>query len=171
MQFKFRKDTAVASLLLALVITSCVYIPAKPHGIVPPGFSQGPWKRLEVSGVSEDAEYVFMRPWKPIGHQTIFSTAVPKVTWWGRFKPLTFIGVALNGRTFVVRWYSPDGNFFWEEEFQTLKWDEMAAKASLPIKDSPAEELPGRWFVQIYHRGELIDEKYFILTDESKIQS
>ena len=121
------------------------------------------WSAIKASGIHEDCGLVgFLGIPQPKGKKNFFSKFDKQATWWASFQPVTFGLIRTAPPSFTARWYAPNGNLYFEDNFAG-DIGSLFAKNSLPIAGTPAETFPGRWRVQIYYEGRLIDEKGFII--------
>ncbi len=150
-------------LALILILQGCATLPERTQGEIVPLHSSVTWAGIKESGVAEDCSYVPIPTIAtPKGKKNFFSKTDKQATWWALFQPaaLGFLRTAPPG--FTARWYAPNGTLYWEESFAGDIGSHFA-KHSLPIAGTPVETFPGRWRVQIYYEGRLINEKEFIV--------
>lgn len=107
-----------------------------------PAFAQAPAQIIRAVMTREEGRIL------PIELDT-FSTADPKAVCWVQVTP------SLTRRTIRFRWVAPSGELFrLAPPAQLLPGDDVVWDV-IPIRDSPAERLPGLWRVDI-----LIDEQF-----------
>jgi hypothetical protein len=156
----------VLFLLAIITFPGCATLPDKAQGEVVPLRAGGiqRWGGIKDSGVHEDCDYSLFSA-HPKGKKSFFSKTDKQATWWAIFQPAAFGFIRTQAPGFVARWYAPNGNLYWEDNFAG-DIGSLFAKNSLPIAGTPVERFPGRWFVQIYYEGRLIDEKEFIISKD-----
>lgn len=163
------KITSPIFFISILFFQGCATLPEKTPGELVPLSASTSFKRwggVRESGVSEDCGYVPLPPIpSPKGKKSFFTKTDAKVTWWATFQPAAFGFIRPQPPGFIARWYAPNGTMYWEESFAGDIGSHFA-KNSLPIAGTPAETFPGRWRVQIYYEGRLIDEKEFIINQK-----
>jgi hypothetical protein len=140
-----------------------------PLGVKP--MLHNPKSMLVGSGVAYDASENILGIISIKEPRSFFKPDTDQVTWWGEFKPFKFWGRP----ELEARWYTPS-NPDHPHSVQQFKGEECAlAKSTLKMSGPVAE---GKWRVDIYHKGEKIDSKNFIIygpprpaLPELKIQS
>jgi len=162
-----RASLKYSPLILAIFFSGCAAsLPAKVEGEIAslhPSPSSATWSAIKESGINEDCGLVvFLGIPQPKGKKDFFSKSDKQVTWWATFQPATFGFIRTAPPSFTARWYAPNGHLYWEDSFAG-DIGLLFAKNSLPIAETPAETFPGRWRVQIYYEGRLIDEKEFLI--------
>lgn len=120
------------------------------------------WKQLVKAGVSEDAKFGFFTSQvTEQGKSNFFTQDTEKITWWCQVAPFAFM---LPAR-FQARWYQPDGNLFWEEEFSYASdIATLLYKTSIPVKGAPAQNFLGMWRIEVFYKDKLIDRRKFYIT-------
>lgn len=157
------KTALLCAILMTAALSGCATVP-KTVESAPAGEGKV-WGGIIKSGVAEDASFFMFEP-NVIGKRDFFPPTVKKVTWWALFQP--FATYEFTPAAFTARWYAPNRELYWEESFSG---GGPFAKVSLPIKETPAEEFPGRWYVQIYYKGRLIDDKQFLIDIKDRSDS
>src|SRR3990167_2886913 len=102
-----------------IMFQGCATLPEKaPNEIVPLHSSPMPtWGGIKASGMAEDCDYTpFFSMATPKGKVNFFSKTDKKATWWALFQP-SALGFRTTVPGFVARWYAPNGNLYWEENF------------------------------------------------------
>lgn len=132
----------------------------------PSDVENGHWKYIKRSGIGGDASHnLFLNKVNVKNNTIFFKPDTEKVTWWAEFQPMAF--PSPYHVTFQAKWYDPQGNHFFEEEFPLNSgWDATFVKTSLPIANTPAQHFPGLWQVEVYYQGSLIDKKKFHIMGE-----
>lgn len=113
-----------------------------------------PKSMLVRSGVAHDASENILGIISVKEPKSFFKPDAKQMTWWGEFKPFKFWGRP----KLEARWHSPSGE---QVATQQFKGEECAlAKSTLKMK-GPAQE--GTWRVDVYHEGNQIDSKNFVV--------
>ncbi|MBI4399081.1 MAG: tetratricopeptide repeat protein [Candidatus Omnitrophica bacterium] len=150
-------------LLFAALLSGCATV--SPGNSLDDGSEGIKWSHLASSGISEDAHMnIFTTTVTPEGRTGFFTTDTEKVTWWGLAKLWAFF----MPPRLLAKWYQPNGELFWEEEF-SYDNNALFIKVSLPIKNAPARDLPGIWRVEIYYQDRVIDREKFHITGTDSV--
>lgn len=112
---------------------------------------------LVQSGVAYDASEAW---WGKINVQepkSFFKPTTDQITWWGEFKPFKFWGTP----ELQAVWINPQGKEAARQDFKGLHC--ALAKTTLKM-NTVARPIPkGKWRVDVYHKGQLIDSKNFMI--------
>jgi len=128
--------------------------------------SDGTWRQIRSSGVSEDADYsIWSDRVDPIGHSADFLPDTKFITWWALFNKTTF-AMAFTP-SFKAKWIAPGGAVYRETSFSKSAMNDVYMKTRLPVAGTDVADKPGRWAVEIYFKGNRIDRKEFrVVTQE-----
>ncbi|MBI4970511.1 MAG: hypothetical protein HZC17_01535 [Candidatus Omnitrophica bacterium] len=89
--------------------------------------------------------------------KSFFNPRTKQVTWWGEFKPF----ISWGAPQLAAKWYSPSGQLVASQEFKGMAC--RLAKTTLAMAPYQPEE--GRWQVDIYMDGRVIDRRPFVVFD------
>ncbi len=148
---------------VVLVVSSFIYMKSSqaqtPLGIQPALFNAQ--SMLIQSGVAFDATESFLGVVHVKEPKSFFKPDIPQVTWWGEFKPFKFWGRP----ELEAIWYEPPppGQELAKQGFKGEAC--VLAKTTLKLS-SPAKE--GTWRVDVYHKGQKIDSKNFVVYGGAK---
>lgn len=115
---------------------------------------------IDVSGLA-DAMTEELGLQRAVARSNVFSSDSKEVIWWGKIKTV------FTGKEFVAKWYDPDGNIYLEQPFKSTFLNVIDVQTSMPIKGHPPARNPGIWSVEIYHKGDLIEKRSFLLKEYS----
>ncbi len=90
------------------------------------------------------------------GQQT-FSVKDGQVTWYCKLKKRSLIRKPL----FRAIWYGPNGRVFKQEDFMVAFGNHELAKYGIAWDAAQADGIVGTWHVQIYYKGDLLDDRTF----------
>lgn len=147
----------IGLLIITLCCPGCAYM----NTFNPADVREGTWKHIRSSGIAVDADHAqLLDQVTTEGKKIHFSAADEKVTYWAHFNRTAF--PSPYHANFNIRWYDPQGNVFFEEQFPLNDYfDAVFVKAYLPLRDSPAVYFPGLWQVELFYKGYGIDKKIF----------
>jgi len=149
------------------VLSGCALPPKVPGELMPVGEAGVNWPGIKRSGVAHEVEVDFLGFAHIKKEGSFFETTDQQITWWAEFQPYALGVFHFMPPTLVARWYAPNKKLYWEEQFIT-NLGATGAQVSLPLHETPAEEWPGAWYVQVYRDGHLIDEKKFVILKSGK---
>ena len=112
------------------------------------------------SGVAYDADEDMSGTITVQDPKSFFNPRTKQVTWWGEFKPFASWGPP----ELKAMWYDPSGRFVASQTFRGMEC--RLAKTTLPMAPYRPEE--GRWQVDIYMDGRVIDRKPFVIFDAAR---
>jgi tetratricopeptide (TPR) repeat protein len=127
----------------------------------------GRWTKIVESGLGLDATHeMWFNTVHVQGGSREFKSTDERVTWYGKFKGSAFLSPFQA--VFEAKWYAPDGSLFYDDTFTLDEqgWDRKFAKTYLPLAESPAREMPGRWRVEIFFRDYIVDIHEFQIVKE-----
>lgn len=87
--------------------------------------------------------------------KNFFKPDTEQVTWWGEFQPFK----AWGRPELEAKWYSPQGACIATQQFRGSVC--RLAKTTLKMEGSDTANMQGLWRVEVYHKGQLLDQKQF----------
>lgn len=139
---------------LVLLPPAIAFEPATVPSALP--YSEIRDEHLKASGVAFDAREDILGMIHIDEPKTFFKPDTSQVTWWGEFDEFE----AWTRPQLEARWYNPQGQLLQTQQFRGTIC--RLAKTTLQMQDLQQQ---GRWHVEIYYKGELLDRKDFFLYD------
>lgn len=94
------------------------------------------------------------------GARRSFSRKSEKVVWWAELTN------SLIERSFLAKWYDPDGELYLEKKFKNAFGNTRLAKTALKIKDEFPSQKPGQWVIEVYYKDKLIERRNFTILEK-----